>query len=365
MNVYLVGGAVRDQLLGLPVTEKDWVVVGATPEEMQSRGFRPVGRDFPVYLHPETGEEYALARTERKTGKGHRGFDCDSSAGVTLAEDLQRRDFTINAIARDDNGELIDPWGGLRDLEQRMLRHISPAFEEDPLRVIRAARFMAKLHHLGFELNEETTSLLKHMVSRGDLDELPPERICAELEKALRTESPEVFFRAIEEVGAARTLWPELTDQGIALLSRVRPLTTEPEARFAAICLDLSTGEIRQICERIKMPSRYRDRASLVSQHDETWKNVLQMSAREIVDVMTDMDAFRRTERFASMSKTCCTIGKANGFDKAQQIHESWIQYQELGRSVKAADIGQDLSGPALGKAIKERQIEMIANHQS
>ncbi|MBD3648215.1 MAG: multifunctional CCA tRNA nucleotidyl transferase/2'3'-cyclic phosphodiesterase/2'nucleotidase/phosphatase [Pseudomonadales bacterium] len=364
VNTYLVGGAIRDELLGLPVTERDWVVVGATPEDMASQGFPAVGRDFPVYLHPKTREEYALARTERKTGKGHRGFDCDSSTSVTLEEDLQRRDFTINAIARDENGELIDPWNGTADLEARILRHVSPAFEEDPLRVLRAARFMAKLRHLDFRLHEETTALLREMVSRGDLDELTPERVWAELEKALETDNPEIFFGILGEVGADRKLWPEITPAGMELLSRTSRITAEPESRFAALCTDLSGDPISALCRRIKAPGRFSERATLVSQYYETWKNVLQLSASDILNAMTKVDAIRRPERFTAVSQTCRTIAGTNGLDEAAETHERWMRYRDLAGSVKADDIGTDVSGPELGKAIRERQIEMIANNQ-
>ena len=211
MQIYMVGGAVRDRLLGLPVQDRDWVVVGATPEQMVARGFVPVGRDFPVFLHPDTHEEYALARTERKSGRGYRGFVVDADPSVTLEEDLLRRDFTLNAIARDEaSGELVDPWGGVRDIERRVLRHVGPAFVEDPLRVLRAARFMARFAPLGFTLAPETANLMQQIAASGELDALVPERIWQELRKALRSARPSAFLRTLHDTGALGTVLPEV-----------------------------------------------------------------------------------------------------------------------------------------------------------
>ncbi|NUS59570.1 MAG: multifunctional CCA tRNA nucleotidyl transferase/2'3'-cyclic phosphodiesterase/2'nucleotidase/phosphatase, partial [Lysobacter sp.] len=202
METFLVGGAVRDRLLGLPAGDRDFVVVGATPERMLAQGFKPVGRDFPVFLHPTTQQEYALARTERKSGRGYRGFVVDSDPGVTLEEDLQRRDFTINAIAEREDGTLVDPWGGVRDIEQRVLRHVGPAFVEDPLRVLRAARFMARFASLGFEVAPETMALMREIVASGEMAELVPERVWQELVRALATKSPAAFVRTLRACGA-------------------------------------------------------------------------------------------------------------------------------------------------------------------
>ena len=210
LRVYLVGGAVRDKLLGLPVTERDWVVVGASPEEMLRRGFKAVGKDFPVFLHPRTKEEYALARTERKTGPGYRGFAFHAAPDVTLEQDLARRDLTINAIAETTDGELVDPFGGKRDLEQRLLRHVSPAFAEDPVRILRLARFAARYHRLGFKVAPETMALCQRMVAAGEVDALVPERVWQELAKALMEPSPEVFITVLRECGALARLMPEV-----------------------------------------------------------------------------------------------------------------------------------------------------------
>ena len=210
MNIYLVGGAVRDQLLDYPHNEKDWVVVGATPDDMIARGYQQVGKDFPVFLHPETKEEYALARTERKTAPGYKGFEVHADVDVTLEDDLMRRDLTINAIARDENGNIIDPFNGTQDVHDRILRHESPAFSEDPVRILRVARFAARYLHLGFNVADETMQLMKDMVAAGEVDALVPERIWQEMEKALGERSPSRFIEVLRDCGALARILPEL-----------------------------------------------------------------------------------------------------------------------------------------------------------
>ncbi len=210
MNIYLVGGAVRDSLLNLPVTEQDWVVVGATPEQLLKLGYQQVGKDFPVFLHPVSHEEYALARTERKSGQGYTGFTCYAAPDVTLEDDLLRRDLTVNAIARSADGEFIDPYHGKQDLENRVLRHVSDAFGEDPLRVLRVARFAARFAYLGFTIAPETMSLMSNMAQSGELSALTPERVWKETEKALKTQSPHVYFQVLRDCGALAVLFPEI-----------------------------------------------------------------------------------------------------------------------------------------------------------
>ncbi|MEX1058501.1 MAG: multifunctional CCA tRNA nucleotidyl transferase/2'3'-cyclic phosphodiesterase/2'nucleotidase/phosphatase, partial [Natronospirillum sp.] len=254
---YLVGGAVRDQLLDLPVKDRDWVVVGATPEKMLALGYRQVGAEFPVFLHPETGEEYALARKERKAGKGYQGFICDFSPEVTLEEDLARRDFTINAMARSERGELIDPFGGQTDLIARQIKHVSLAFREDPLRVIRAARFAARFHPMGFEIHPDTLSLLSEMSESGELKTLSPQRLWQDLAKALATDTPSVFFYTLRQVSALAQVLPEVdalfgvpqtmmyhpeVDTGghiMQALDHSAHLTDRLDVRFAVLCHDL------------------------------------------------------------------------------------------------------------------------------
>lgn len=256
MKIYLVGGAVRDALLGLPVKDRDWVVVGSTPQEMLDAGYQQVGRDFPVFLHPQTHEEYALARTERKSGSGYTGFTCYAAPDVTLEDDLKRRDLTINALAQDDNGEIIDPYNGLGDLQNRLLRHVSPAFGEDPLRVLRVARFAARYAHLGFRIADETLALMREMTHAGELEHLTPERVWKETESALTTRNPQVFFQVLRDCGALRVLFPEIDalfgvpaparwhpeiDTGIhtlMTLSMAAMLSPQVDVRFATLCHD-------------------------------------------------------------------------------------------------------------------------------
>lgn len=271
LQTFLVGGAVRDALLGLPVHERDHVVLGATPEQMRAHGFRQVGRDFPVFLHPATGEEYALARTERKSGPGHHGFTVHADPRVTLEEDLGRRDLTINAMARADDGTLIDPFGGRRDLAARLLRHVSPAFVEDPLRILRVARFAARLAPLGFTVAPETLTLMRQMVAAGMLAELPPERIWREWEKALAQAAPGMFFEVLQACGAHAVLWPELPwpEAGQPLwrrfLDRLAPDDPRPTVRYAGLwyAAAVRLAAHAAVAARYRVPDRFADLAAL------------------------------------------------------------------------------------------------------
>src|ERR1700686_4262215 len=267
MQVYLVGGAVRDELLGLAAAERDWVVVGATPEELQRAGYRAVGREFPVFLHPDTEEEYALARLERKTGPGYRGFETQFSPQVTLEQDLQRRDLTINAMARAADGTLVDPYGGRRDLERRLLRHVSPAFVEDPVRVLRVARFAARLSALGFRLAPETRELMRFMVANGEINALVPERVWRELQRALGEANPEVFFDILQDCAALTVVLPELAWGATQrdALRRAVPISAEPSVRLAALLADMAPEKIRALCERLRVPNDYRELAVLTA----------------------------------------------------------------------------------------------------
>lgn len=260
MKSYLVGGAVRDGLLGLPIKDRDWVVVGATPQQMLDAGYQQVGRDFPVFLHPDSHEEYALARTERKSGSGYTGFTCYAAPDVTLEQDLLRRDLTVNAMAQDADGSLIDPYGGRHDLQQRILRHVSPAFGEDPLRVLRVARFAARYAHLSFRIADETLALMREMTDAGELAHLTPERVWKETESALGTRNPQVFFQTLRDCGALKVLFPEIDvlfgvpapakwhpeiDTGVhtlMTLTMAAMLSPELDVRFATLCHDLGKG---------------------------------------------------------------------------------------------------------------------------
>lgn len=335
IEVYLVGGAVRDRLLGRPPADRDFVVVGATPEEMIAQGFRRVGRDFPVFLHPRTREEYALARTERKTGPGYRGFALHARPDVTLAEDLGRRDLTINALAEDAQGNLIDYYGGRSDLEHRVLRHISPAFAEDPVRLLRLAGYAARYAELGFTVADETMALLRSMVDNGEVDALVPERVWQELAKALTTPQPSRFFDILRASGALARLLPEVDrlfgvpqperwhpeiDAGIhtmLVLDMAARLTSEPETVFAALTHDLGKGTtapdilpshrgherrglalIQDLCGRLKAPRRFRELALMVARYHGMALRVDELRPATLLDMFQGLDAFRRPDRF-------------------------------------------------------------------
>ena len=335
MQVYLVGGAVRDQLLGYPITDRDWVVVGATPESMQESGYRPVGKDFPVFLHPETKEEYALARTERKVSRGYRGFEFNTSLNVTLEQDLQRRDLTINAIAQSDSGQLIDPWDGQTDLQNRILRHVSPAFAEDPLRVLRVARFHARLSPLGFSVAPQTLDLMRSLSESGELASLAPERVFAELSLSLQYANPRPFFETLRECGALDKILPELDclfgvpqvaeyhpeiDTGIhtlMVLSQACKLSNDPAARFAAICHDLGKGTTpldllphhygheergaeltEQLTHRLKTPREYRDLAIHTARYHTHCHRAFELKPGSLLKLLLAIDALRRPNRF-------------------------------------------------------------------
>ena len=343
MKIYLVGGAVRDTLLGLPVKERDWVVVGATPQQMIDLGYKPVGKDFPVFLHPETGEEYALARTERKSGHGYRGFTFHTDPGVTLEEDLVRRDLTINAMAMDADSELIDPFNGREDLDQGLLRHVSPAFREDPVRILRVARFAARFARFGFRVAHGTNAMMRKMVESGEVDYLVPERVWKETSRALSEPSPERFFEVLRGCDALERLFPEIArlfgvpqphrfhpeiDTGVhtlLVLQQAARLSPLPEVRFAALVHDLGKGEtpdtmwprhhgheeggvelVLQLCRRLKVPNSYRDLAVQVARYHGHFRRVSsELSASTIVRTLEALDAFRRPDRFEHYLLAC------------------------------------------------------------
>ncbi len=342
MQVYLVGGAVRDALLGLPVKERDWVVVGGTREELLRRGFREVGRDFPVFLHPETHDEYALARLERKVAPGYRGFSVEFGPEVSLEDDLARRDLTINAIARDADGNLVDPHGGLRDLEGKVLRHVSPAFAEDPVRILRVARFAARFEPLGFTVAPETLALMSDMVRRREVDALVPERVWQESEKALRERRAGAFFRVLRDCGALRAVYPEVDalfgvpqppqwhpeiDTGVhtlMVLDQAARLTEDPRARFAALTHDLGKGAtpraewpnhrgheergvelIEALSSRLRIPGDYRELAVIVARHHGVVHRAAELRPQTVLELLERTDAFRRPQRFALALIAC------------------------------------------------------------
>ena len=341
MKSYLVGGAVRDALLNLPVKDKDWVVVGASPAEMLAQGFQQVGRDFPVFLHPDTQQEYALARTERKSGSGYTGFVCYAAPDVTLEQDLQRRDLTINAIAQDDEGRYYDPYHGRADIEQRKLRHVSVAFNEDPLRVLRVARFAARFAHLGFVIADETLELMRSMAESGELSELTPERVWKETEKALETRTPQVYFQTLRDCGALVVLFPELDnlygvpapakwhpeiDTGVHTLMTLAiaaELSEEVDVRFATLFHDVGKGLtppekwpshhghglagvplVEQLCQRLRVPNAIRDLALLVTEFHDLVHTVERQSPETLIALFDRIDAWRKPHRVEQIALT-------------------------------------------------------------
>ena len=360
MNVFRVGGAVRDTLLGYPHHETDWVVVGSTPEEMIKNGFTQVGRDFPVFLHPESKEEYALARTERKSGPGYRGFVVHADPSVTLEEDLERRDLTINAMAIDESGSIIDPYGGQADLEVKILRHVSPHFVEDPLRVLRVARFAARYHHFGFTVAEDTITLMAQIVNAGELPHLSTERIWIETEKALGEQHPEVYWQVLADCGALTVLLPELAvSQGVSALSRAAPHTDRSDCRWAALLADLPEARAEHTSERFKAPKTYSMLAARVCGGRGKVKTALN-NAGECMAMLKALDALRREEPFEGFCETLVALEQ--GSADARSAIDLLRSARNAAQKVKAADFAdQGLVGPELGAAIRTAQIERIA----
>ena len=360
MNIFRVGGAVRDRLLGYPHHETDWVVVGSTPKEMIKNGFAQVGRDFPVFLHPESKEEYALARTERKSGPGYHGFVVHADPSVTLEEDLERRDLTINAMAIDEAGTVIDPYGGQSDLETKILRHVSPHFVEDPLRVLRVARFAARYHHFGFTVAEETIALMTEIVDVGELPHLSTERIWVETEKALGERHPEVYWQVLADCGAIKVLLPELAvSQGISALRRAAPHTDRNDCRWAALLADLPEARAEKTSKRFKAPNTYTLLAARVSDGRGKVKIALN-DASECMALLQVLDALRREEPFEGFCETLLALEQSTA--DAKSAIGLLRSARTVAQKVKAADFAdQGLTGPELGAAIRSAQIKRIA----
>lgn len=360
MKIYLVGGAVRDQLLGLPVKEKDWVVVGATPEELLRQGFKQVGKEFPVFLHPQTGEEYALARTERKVAPGYSGFVFDTSAEVTLEEDLVRRDLTINAMAQTATGELIDPYQGKEDLQKRILRHVSQAFVEDPVRILRTARFAARYAEYGFTVAPETIALMKTMVASGEVNALVAERVWKELERALGEKSPSVFFEVLASCQALAILFPMVARDSAALhiLKSIAPLTTDTQVRFAIFMQPFPKDEVLWMCQRYRLPTDYRDLAILLKQVSSTLLQFPAVMPDELLQAFSRADAFRREQRFNKILHSCAILAKLNNrsfaADKLKQL------YQQLKQIDVQALINQGFQGAEIANKLKKERLALI-----
>jgi tRNA nucleotidyltransferase (CCA-adding enzyme) len=401
VKIYLVGGAVRDGLLKLPVKDKDWVVVGATPQQMLDEGYQQVGKDFPVFLHPQSHEEYALARTERKSGQGYTGFTCYSAPDVTLEQDLLRRDLTINAIAQDENGGLIDPYNGLADIERRLLRHVSPAFNEDPLRVLRVARFAARYAHLNFQIAPETLALMREMTDNGEIAHLTAERVWKETENALTSRNPQVFFAVLRECGALKVLFPEIDalygvpapakwhpeiDTGIhtlMTLSIAAQLSPEVDVRFATLCHDLGKGLtpkekwpshhghgpagvklVEQLCARLRVPNEIRDLARLVAEFHDLIHTFPVLQPKTVIKLFDAIDAWRkplRVEQIALTSEADArgrTGFEGSDYPQGRMLRAAWIAAQSVtNREV----IEAGFSGPAIREELTKRRIKAVA----
>ena len=400
MKIYLVGGAVRNQLLGRLVHEKDWVVIGATVDQMLSQGYQAVGKDFPVFLHPQTHEEYALARTERKTGKGYTQFAFHADPGVTLEEDLLRRDLTINAMAQDEAGNIIDPYGGQRDLNKRILRHVSSAFAEDPVRILRVARLLSRYADLGFSIAPETYFLMRQMVRAGEVNALVPERVWQEFSLALMEPQPQQFFRVLRKCGTLAILFPELDklfgipdvpqfhaeidcgEHALLALTRAANLNYSGQIRFAALLQNLGKDSTpftqwplhahyqedgvkltQHLCSRYRASSNFRDLAMLtIRLHDYVYK-ALQLNAEELLTLFEKTDAFRRPERFQDFLQACAVNycfdfnNKVNNFPQKEFLNKiltiaSRVSINDL--------ISQGLQNNALGIALHEKRRNAI-----
>ncbi|WP_276526974.1 polynucleotide adenylyltransferase [Vreelandella boliviensis] len=358
LNVYRVGGAVRDELLGWPVYDNDWVVVGATPEAMRKRGFKPVGRDFPVFLHPESAEEYALARTERKSGHGYAGFEVHASPDVSLEEDLLRRDLTINAIAQSTEGELTDPFNGQGDIERRVLRHISAAFSEDPLRVLRTARFLARYASLGFTIAPETLALMRQVSSSGELEHLAAERVWVETEKALGELSPEVYLTTLERCDANKVWWPELVGEalakGLAAMAQVPDSGTLAVAhwRYAQLVSPLSAEQRDALAERLKLPNA----VAQLARHTALTHALLaeSLDGHNVLHWLERLDGWRKPEQVEEQ----LALVKVLAPDQVGQLESAW--HAALKVSPQAL-IAEGYQGAALGKALRERRGKAVA----
>lgn len=325
MKIYLVGGAVRDAMLNLPVKERDWVVVGATPEQMLGLGFQKVGRDFPVFLHPKTHEEYALARTERKTGKGYTNFICYSDSNVTLEEDLLRRDLTINAMAQDENGNIIDPYNGRQDLQNKILRHVSSAFAEDPVRILRIARFASRFSD--FLVHPETNLLIKQMLARGEVDALVPERIWQEFSKALSEINPERFFIVLKDALVLPRLFPDIDKYWVKIqpaLIKCAKLNTDLVVRFAAMLFNFTDlNEISALCKKFKIPTEYKELAILTHKLKPQLERLINQKPQDYLVILENMDSYRRPERLERL----ILVARANNAistimaDKLRQVY--------------------------------------------
>ena len=400
MDIYLVGGAVRDRLLGLTVHERDWVVVGATPDQLIGEGYQQVGKGFPVFLHPKSKEEYALARSEKKVGKGYLGFETFFDPTITLEQDLLRRDLTINAIAEDGSGKLIDPYGGQRDLEDRILRHVSDAFIEDPLRVLRVARFAARFAHLGFRIAKSTLDLMCEISESGELKELTAERIWKEMARALAEPGAVVFFEVLRECGALAEILPELDrlfgvpqpekhhpeiDTGIhslLVLARAVELSDDPVVRFAALMHDLGKGEtdpvlwprhigheqkgkklVEQLCVRLTVPKQYRELAIMVTEHHGRCHQASEMRPDTLLKLLESLDLLRRPERLELFLTACIADSRGRtGYENVAYPQAEIVRRAYHAASIPSAKqiVASGFRGEQVGAELRLRRVEAI-----
>jgi tRNA nucleotidyltransferase (CCA-adding enzyme) len=400
MKTYLVGGAVRDRLLGYPVKEQDWLVVGESPETMLAQGYRSVGKDFPVFLHPETHEEYALARTERKTAPGYKGFTVYATPEVTLEEDLHRRDLTINAMAMDNDGRIIDPYNGQADLQNRVFRHVSSAFSEDPVRILRIARFAARYAHLGFRVAEETQALMREMVARGEADYLVAERVWAELHKALKENTPSAFFQVLRNCNVLQIIFPEIhalfgvpqpakhhpeIDTGVhtlMVLDQAAKISANPEVRLAALLHDLGkaltpselwpshhgheqTGllPLTAFCERLRVPKSFKTLSQQVMQYHTHCHRIQELRASTLTDLLVAIGAFKVESRLEEFLQACEADARGRtGFEDRHYPQAAYLRAAALaaGNIDSSSVLHKELQGPDIGEAIRQLRIKAI-----
>ncbi|MCH7854031.1 MAG: multifunctional CCA addition/repair protein [Proteobacteria bacterium] len=404
MEVYLVGGAVRDEQLGLPVKERDWCVVGSTPEELRAAQYRQVGKDFPVFLHPETGEEYALARSERKTAPGYHGFSFCTSPDVTIEEDLGRRDLTVNAMARDSNGTLIDPFNGLADIQARVLRHVSVAFQEDPVRILRTAKFAARFAALGFTVAADTMQLMSQMVTGGEVNALIPDRVWKETEAALAGPDPRVFFEVLRDCGALAIVYPEINalfgvpqppkwhpeiDCGLhtlMVIEQAAKLSDSVDVRFAALAHDLgkattsrhllpshhgheqrSVKIIRAMAKRLPIPVACRELAVVVADLHGHCHRALELRPATVLKVLERTDAFRRPERFEKFLLACEADARGRtGFEDKPYPQADYFKGALIAaNTVTAREVmAEGADGPEISTALRARRVDAIADYR-
>lgn len=405
MKIYLVGGAVRDQLLNIQYQDKDWVVVGTTPDELIAQGYKQVGADFPVFLHPKSQEEYALARTERKSGHGYQGFSVDFGKDVTLEEDLVRRDLTINAMAQDENGTIYDPFNGQADIQTKTLRHVSDAFSEDPLRVLRVARFAARFHHLGFSVAEETIALMKQISESGELKHLTPERVWVETQKSLHEKSPWIYFEILKQCNGLKDTFSELDelfgvpqpekhhpeiDTGIhSLLSleQACTLSDDGDVRFAALMHDLGKAKtnkekwpqhiahetlglkpIKKMCDRLRVPNQYRELTLKSCEFHTHIHRAFELKASTLLKVFKQCDAIRKPERFEKLLLVCQADAQGRtGLENTPYPQAVYIQKMLTAcNSINNQDIvATGVTGPELGQAIEQARINAIQDKKT